>query len=427
MIKIVIQKGKKMKQKRNYLKNSGITLIALVVTIVVLLILAGVSINAVFSENGIIKKAQDAQNKMNQAVENDEKELNQLNSWIESVTGTDYTVTFCDYNGTELKKVEVAKGGTATYTGATPTRTADKDYNYTFSKWLTSKDGYIEADLTNVQSDMTVYALYTTQKVCFVAGTKVFSENGLINIEDIKKGMKVYSYNEETNQIELNEVKNTFINYVDYDMCKIYIKDEVIESTNKHPYYIKDRGWIEARNLQIGDTLITPENKEIEIKNIEIVKHVGNELKKVYNIEVNNNHNYFVGENKVLVHNWIISQPARINDVYYNTLQEAFAAAKKGETIVLNASGKERIVILDISSDCGTSSETDNNITISEITIDMSGYTLEIASGNNVYLSNINISDSSNTAASIKISQGATLVVDKNTTIANTVTITNQN
>ncbi len=45
-----------MKNKR-ILKERGITLIALVVTIVVLLILAGVSINAIFSENGIIKKS----------------------------------------------------------------------------------------------------------------------------------------------------------------------------------------------------------------------------------------------------------------------------------------------------------------------------------------------------------------------------------
>ena len=35
---------------------------------------------------------------MNQAVENDEKELNQLNSWIESVTGTDYkNFTRCNF------------------------------------------------------------------------------------------------------------------------------------------------------------------------------------------------------------------------------------------------------------------------------------------------------------------------------------------
>ena len=40
--------------------NKGITLIALVVTIVVLLILAGVSISMLTGENGIIKQAQDA-------------------------------------------------------------------------------------------------------------------------------------------------------------------------------------------------------------------------------------------------------------------------------------------------------------------------------------------------------------------------------
>lgn len=41
------------------IKNSkGITLVALVVTIVVLLILAGVSINLVLGENGLITQAQ---------------------------------------------------------------------------------------------------------------------------------------------------------------------------------------------------------------------------------------------------------------------------------------------------------------------------------------------------------------------------------
>ena len=40
--------------RRNHSNQTGITLIALVVTIVVLLILAGVSLNAIFSENGII-------------------------------------------------------------------------------------------------------------------------------------------------------------------------------------------------------------------------------------------------------------------------------------------------------------------------------------------------------------------------------------
>ena len=45
------------------MKNKGITLIALVITIVILIILAGVSISLIFNEDGIISKAQDAKEK----------------------------------------------------------------------------------------------------------------------------------------------------------------------------------------------------------------------------------------------------------------------------------------------------------------------------------------------------------------------------
>ncbi len=76
----------KTKNKRNYLKEKGITLIALVVTIVVLLILAGVSINALFGDSGIINKAKDAQNKMDQATQNDLDAINELNNWIDGKT-----------------------------------------------------------------------------------------------------------------------------------------------------------------------------------------------------------------------------------------------------------------------------------------------------------------------------------------------------
>ena len=48
------------KCRKNYSVDEGITLIALVVTIVVLLILAGITISLVFGSNGVIKKAQEA-------------------------------------------------------------------------------------------------------------------------------------------------------------------------------------------------------------------------------------------------------------------------------------------------------------------------------------------------------------------------------
>ena len=66
------------------LKNKkGITLVALVVTIVVLLILAGVSINLVLGNNGIIARAKDAETKSAEASQNDLKGMNGLVSEME--------------------------------------------------------------------------------------------------------------------------------------------------------------------------------------------------------------------------------------------------------------------------------------------------------------------------------------------------------
>ncbi len=70
---------------RNIKEKRGITLIALAVTIVIILILAGVTIDAVFSENGIINKAKEAANSMNNAVTNDQAELNELFNELDEI------------------------------------------------------------------------------------------------------------------------------------------------------------------------------------------------------------------------------------------------------------------------------------------------------------------------------------------------------
>lgn len=60
-------------QEKKYEK--GITLVALVVTIVVLLILAGVSIGTVIGDNGIITKAKEAETKTKEGQAKDEMSL----------------------------------------------------------------------------------------------------------------------------------------------------------------------------------------------------------------------------------------------------------------------------------------------------------------------------------------------------------------
>ena len=68
-------------------QEKGITLIALVVTIVVLLILAGVSISLVLNNNGVISKAKDAKNQYAEAQTNDERQLNEVSDWIDTKVG----------------------------------------------------------------------------------------------------------------------------------------------------------------------------------------------------------------------------------------------------------------------------------------------------------------------------------------------------
>ena len=57
-------------------KESGITLVALVVTIIVLLILAGVAISLTIGENGILTRAQNATKKWDEAEAQEETEMN---------------------------------------------------------------------------------------------------------------------------------------------------------------------------------------------------------------------------------------------------------------------------------------------------------------------------------------------------------------
>ena len=77
----------KLKEKNNNLKENGITLIALIVTIVILLILAGVTLTAVFSDNGIIKRARDAQTKTDQGVQKDLEPMGELEDLINKNSG----------------------------------------------------------------------------------------------------------------------------------------------------------------------------------------------------------------------------------------------------------------------------------------------------------------------------------------------------
>ena len=68
-------------------KERGITLVALVVTIVVLLILAGISLNLAIGNEGILTRSKDAANKYGKKAENEEQVLNNVENWMDEQFG----------------------------------------------------------------------------------------------------------------------------------------------------------------------------------------------------------------------------------------------------------------------------------------------------------------------------------------------------
>lgn len=69
--------------KEKFKRNKGITLIALVVTIIVLLILAGISIMMLTGQNGILNKAKEAKEQTTVSQKNEEENLNTMLDLIE--------------------------------------------------------------------------------------------------------------------------------------------------------------------------------------------------------------------------------------------------------------------------------------------------------------------------------------------------------
>ena len=120
---------------------------------------------------------------------------------------------------------------------------------------------------------------------CFVAGTLICTVDGEVPIEDIQVGDYVLAENPDTGEIDYKPVLETY-EHDTYDVVYLTIDGEEFITTEGHPFYTLERGFVKAGELRYSDTLVDAKGNKLylEKKNEDY-------------------HTYFVGENGVLVHN----------------------------------------------------------------------------------------------------------------------------
>jgi len=140
---------------------------------------------------------------------------------------------------------------------------------------------------------------------CFAAGTPVHTDHGSIPIEQIKVGDKVWAHNEKTGDNELRAVTAIAPKHRD-KLLELRIEGEkdAIRATPSHPFYARANSsdsthWIQAGDLVIGEQIETQGGKWVAVQSVTAVEG----LSVVYNFTVEQDHDYFVGDEGLLVHN----------------------------------------------------------------------------------------------------------------------------
>jgi len=145
---------------------------------------------------------------------------------------------------------------------------------------------------------------------CFIAGTKIHTEEGIKNIEDVEEGDKVITFNHDTDAAEYKEVIELMFKEKENVVKYTFENGSELTGTKDHPLYVVGKGYasflpnqtledsgLTVEQIEVGDEVLHIDNYGVTITEIQDVG-----FEDVYNLKkVKDNHNFYA--NDFLVHN----------------------------------------------------------------------------------------------------------------------------
>lgn len=179
-----------------------------------------------------------------------------------------------------------------------------------WKSWWTDQLGYVyqssvpetKPTYTDTLRVQTPFTVGTTHSACFAAGTPVVTIDGPRTIEAVQVGDRVLAQDSTTGLLSFRPVVAVHRNRPSPTL-RIALDGETIVATGIHRFWKAGKGWTMARDLKPGDRLRIL-GARAEVRSIE-----PDAAQPVYNLDVADDRDFFVGARGLLVHDFSFVQP----------------------------------------------------------------------------------------------------------------------
>jgi hypothetical protein len=152
-------------------------------------------------------------------------------------------------------------------------------------------------DVAFVVEEARLHTIIPRPHSCLIAGTPIWTDLGPVAVEKMQVGDRVLARDPVSGELAYKPVLGTTIRQR-AALVHISLADETIVASGGHPFWVTGKGWVNARHLA-PDMRIYTTTGTAAIKEIKIEEAGG---QPVYNLIVEDFHNYFAGNSHLLLH-----------------------------------------------------------------------------------------------------------------------------